>query len=432
MSKLSTLQELKGVDSKNVEVVGYSNMKGRPDGLQIVGQKVSSRQYIWVGHFWTGGATALDVTDPKHPQVVSHIRSPDGNTWNIKVQYADNVLAVPCELNFFLPELKNGGKYTPGIGFYDVSDPRSPKKLSFFKTGGWGVHRSWWAGGRYGYFSAGVDGLKGACSHGAEGVTRELLTLDLKDPAAPEPVSRFMLPGQLSTDPGSNWKLGDTYYVHQPIVSGKRAYVAYWDLGFAILDINDPAAPSVISHLQPYPKKSGGNTHTTLPLPGRHLLVVSDECTANYCHEGPKYVWVYDIKDESRPRAISTLPVPKPPAGSPFKSYCDKGDRFGPHCLHENKKGSKVSSDTIYATYCNAGLRIYSIRDPHHPRERAHFIPPNPTKIVDPRPYDREFDIFAGGSRVACTQDVFVDDRGYIYITDTNLGLYILKETKGS
>ena len=407
-------------------------MKGRGDALQLVGQKVGSRQYIYVGHFWSGGVSVLDVTDPTMPEVVAHIPSPDRNTWNIKVQYADGVLAVPCELNFFLPALYGSGKYTPGIGFYDVRDPRNPKKLSFFKTGGWGVHRSWWDGGKYGFFSGGIDGRKGANSHGAEGVTRELLTLDLSNPHEPKPVSHYMLPGQLSTDKGSKWKRGDTYYVHQPIVYGKRAYVAYWDLGFAILDVGNHAHPEMISHVQPYPKKSGGNTHTTLPLLDRNLLVVSDECTANFCHEGPKYVWIYDISDETKPRAISTLPVPTPPKGVSYDDFCKKGDRFGPHCLHENRKGGTISSDTIYATYCNAGLRIYDIKNPRKPTERAFFIPPDPKTILDPRPYDREFDIFSGGSRIACTQDVFVDDRGYIYITDTNLGLYVLKETKGS
>ncbi len=407
-------------------------MNGRPDALQVVGQKIGSKQYLYVGHFWSGGVSILDITEPTTPNVIGFLPSPDANTWNIKVQVGDNILAVPSELNFFLPQLSGEGKYTPGISFYDVSDPHSPKKLSFFKTAGWGTHRSWWEGGKYGYFSAGVEGLKGASAHGAEGITRELLTLDLSNPAEPKPVSRFMLPGQLSSDRGSKWKQGDTYYVHEPSVVGKRAYVAYWDLGFAILDMSDPGSPSVISHVQPFPEKSGGNTHTTLFLPDRNILVVPDECTANFCYEGPKYVWLYDVKNEGKPRPVSTLPVPKPPAGSPYKTFCEKGDRFGPHCVHQNRKNSMVSSDTIYATYCNAGLRIYDISNARKPREKGYFIPPNPERIIDPRPYDREFDIFSGGSRIACTQDVFVDDRGYIYITDTNAGLYILKEGRGS
>ncbi|HEV2138319.1 MAG TPA: hypothetical protein VGR53_05725 [Nitrososphaerales archaeon] len=432
MQKSVSSQLAERAQSQNVEFVGYSDLNGKSDGLQVVGQRIGSNQYLYVGHFWSGGVSILDVTNPSEPNVIGFISTPDANTWNIKVQVANNILAVPCELNFFLPTLFGDGKYSPGVAFYDVSDPHSPKKLSFVKSGGWGVHRSWWDGGKYGFFASGIDGVNGASAHGAEGVTRELLTLDMSNPAEPKPVSRFMLKGQLSTDPGSRWKPGDTYYVHEPVISGKRAYVSYWDLGFAILDISDLGNPKAISHVQQYPEKSGGNTHTSLPLPDRHLLVVSDECTANFCHEGPKYVWVFDIKDESNPKAISTLPVPKPPAGSPYKNFCEKGDRFGPHCIHENRNNSMISSDTIYATYCNAGVRIYDIKDPYKPREKGYFIPTDPTRIIDPRPYDREFDIFAGGSKIACTQDVYVDSRGYIYVTDTNAGLYILKEKMGS
>src|SRR3989337_4389111 len=81
--------------------------------------------------------------------------------------------------------------------------------------------------------------------------TTEIYTLSLHD-ALPisKPVSRFMLPGQLRHEPGSRWKTGDTYYVHEPVVAGKRAYVAYWDLGFAILDTRDLAHPEVISKYQ--------------------------------------------------------------------------------------------------------------------------------------------------------------------------------------
>jgi hypothetical protein len=418
---------MKAGQSENVEFVGYSDMGGRPDSLQVVGQKMGSKQYLYVGHLYSDGVTILDVSDPAKPNVIGFKPSPNPYTKNIKVQVADNLMIVPCEAYLVPPK---PGPYTAGIEIWNVSDPYTPQKLSFFKSEGLGVHRSWYDGGRYGYFSNGVDHVKGAISHGVEGITRELLTLDLSNPVEPKPVSRYYLPGQLREDPGSRWKPGDTYYVHEPTATGKRAYVAYWDLGFAILDMSDPAHPEVVSKYCDYPEKSGGCTHTVMALPDRNLLVKVDECTARNCYEVPKHIWLFDIKDETHPTPISTLPTPKPPADSPYKTFCEKGDRFGPHCIHENRNGSKTSSDTIYATYCNAGLRIYDISDPYKPREKGYFVPPDPQKIVDPRPYDRMVDIVHGGIRAICTQDVYVDDRGYIYITDTNAGLYILKETR--
>ena len=71
----------------------------------------------------------------------------------------------------------------------------------------------------------------------------------------------------------------------------------------------------------------------------------------------------------------------------------------------------------IYLTYFNAGLRVYDIKDPIQPVESGWFIPPDPTANSGPLPKDV----------VAQTEDVLVDTRGYIYITDKNWGMWILR-----
>ena len=76
-------------------------------------------------------------------------------------------------------------------------------------------------------------------------------------------------------------------------------------------------------------------------------------------------------------------------------------------------------SDTlVYLTYFNAGLRVYDISDATLPREVAWFIPPDPVHRYGPQPV---------GSLVEQTEDVLVDTRGYIYVTNKNQGLWILK-----
>jgi len=44
------------------------------------------------------------------------------------------------------------------------------------------------------------------------------------------------------------------------------------------------------------------------------------------------------------------------------------------------------SEDLIFATYHNAGLRAYDLRNAFEPKEFAYFVPPPPEKIVDQRP----------------------------------------------
>ena len=66
--------------------------------------------------------------------------------------------------------------------------------------------------------------------------------------------------------------------------------------------------------------------------------------------------------------------------------YCAKGGNFGPHNLWENRPGAFQSSRFIFATYHNAGVRVYDIENPFQPREVGFFVPPDPERMFDPRP----------------------------------------------
>jgi len=156
----------------------------------------------------------------------------------------------------------------------------------------------------------------------------------------------------------------------------------------------------------------GGGSHTALPLPDRQLVIVADESIADHCEDQVKYVWVVDVREPSNPVTISTFPTPDE------DDYCAKGGHFGPHNLHENRPGSFQSSELIFATYQNAGVRVFDIRNQFQPRQVALYVPPAPEKMFDPRP---------ASQRRIQTCDVFVDRNGMLYITDYNAGLYILE-----
>ena len=64
---------------------------------------------------------------------------------------------------------------------------------------------------------------------------------------------------------------------------------------------------------------------------------------------------LFDIREPSNPVSISTFPTPSD------ADYVNKGAHFGPHNIYENRPDGLVSSDTIFATYQNAGIRVYSI-----------------------------------------------------------------------
>src|SRR4029077_12899717 len=112
------------------------------------------------------------------------------------------------------------------------------------------------------------------------------------------------------------------------------------------------------------------------------------------CADGTKYVWVFDVREKHNPISIATFPVPSE------QDYCAAGGKFGPHNLHENRQGSFQSSEIIFVTYQNAGLRVFSIANPFRPEEIAAFMPsPAPQPPL-------------------ASADVFVDQRGLVYLTD--------------
>jgi len=74
----------------------------------------------------------------------------------------------------------------------------------------------------------------------------------------------------------------------------------------------------------------------------------------------------------------------------------------------------------IYATYFNAGLRVFNIENPRVPTEAGWFVPPTPTQRQGPIPIN---------TLVNQTEDVLVDTRGNIYITDKQWGVFVLRYT---
>jgi hypothetical protein len=267
---------------------------------------------------------------------------------------------------------------------------------------GGGIHRVWYTGGRWAYVSVLLDGFTDYI----------FMTVDMSDPARPREAGRWWIPGMnLAAGETPAWEATRRYGLHHAIISGDTAYAAWRDAGMVVLDIADRAKPKLIVHRNWSPP-FGGGTHNCLPLPDRDLLVVLDEAVLDHQEDGLKLIWVFDNRVRENPVSISSFPTP---AESDYKA---KGGHFGPHNIHENRPGSFVSSQLIFATYQNAGIRVFDISNPFVPKEVGALVPPRPATLADTRP---------NRARVIQSADVFVDAKGLIYATDYNAGLYVLE-----
>jgi hypothetical protein len=292
--------------------------------------------------------------------------------------------------------------WSAGLAVYDISNGSEPRQIGFMPVEGGGVHRIWYTGGRWAYVSALLDGFTDYI----------FLTVDMSDPTRPREAGRFWLSG-MNTAAGEmpSWPASRRYGLHHAIVHGDTAYAAWRDAGMVVIDVADRGAPREIVHRNWSPP-FGGGTHNCLPLADRDLLVVLDEAVLDHQEDGEKFIWVFDNREKSNPVSISTFPTPRE------VDYRIKAGHFGPHNLHENRPGSFVSSELIFATYQNAGVRAFDISDPFRPVEVGALVPPAPRMLMDTRP---------NRPRVIQSADVFVSAEGLIYSTDYNGGLYIIE-----
>ncbi|WP_237153929.1 LVIVD repeat-containing protein [Oryzibacter oryziterrae] len=406
--------------ARNMRLIGHSDQGGRGDGLQVM----VHRGYAYVAHPWSGGFSIIDVRDPSRPGETTLIPAPP-NTWTIHLQTHDDLLLVVHALDIFAnitfddehsyysssmgdlvgAKSRNGAAPRPwssGVAIYDISQPTRPRQIGFFPVDGIGVHRIWYIGGDFCYMSALFNGYSDYI----------LAIVNIADPTRPFEAGRFWLDG-MHTAGGEvpSWPAGKRHALHHAVISGETAYACWRDGGLTLIDIADKSAPKLIAHRNWCPPYGGG-THSALPLPDRNLLLVADEAVADNEQDGRKHTWVFDIRSPDNPVSISTFPIPKE------ADYTAKGGHFGPHNLHENRPGSFQSSEIIFATWQNAGIRAFNIADPYHPREIGALVPSAPTKIIDRRP---------GRPPVIQSADVFADRNGILYATDYNAGLSIIE-----
>jgi len=401
----------KGI-GRRIRHLSHSDQGGRPDGVQVM----VNRGHVYVGHMFSDGVTILDAADPRQLKPVGFFTA-GVNTRTHHIQVADDVLLLANGANIvrmqsydsmrgyfenaLADSITNRKTFRAGLSIHDISRPAEMKEIAFLEMPGFGINRLWWTGGRYAYVSAHFDGF----------TDHILCIVDVQNTSKPEIVSRWWLPGMHRAG-GETPTIakGRRSALHHMITAGDRGYGAWRDGGFTIHDISDPATPRLLSHINWSPPFPGG-THTPLPLPGRNLAVVADEANAERCTKGIFHTFVVDVRAPENPVPISTLPTPQD------RDFCGYGT-FGPHNLHENRPGSFQSEEIIFATYNNAGVRVFDIKDAFAPKEVASWVPPAPTRLIDPRP---------NVALAAKTADVYVTREGLMYVSDWNGGMHVLQ-----
>ena len=381
-------------EARDMRLVGMHDLAGR-GAYQPVIQRQGERWIAYVGHHAPHGTSILDVTDPRAPRLLRHV--PGDPAGGAQMARVCDGLGAHREKVFLLRSFGHGAHEV-----WDVSRPEQPALVSVVASGLSDTHKSWWeCDTGIAYLVSGVAGWR---------TSRMTQVFDLADPARPRHIRDFGLPGQ---QPGAQGPVPTG--LHGPISTGphgNRIYFGYGTNSNGVLQVVDrarllggPREPTEENLRAPQVGRldlpAAYGAHTAFPitgLGGRDYVLVVNEALTRHCREAHQKVWLVDVTVESKPAVVSTW---MPPGSDAF---CARG-RFGAHASNESF-APVYYRKLVFVSWFNAGVRVLDIRDPSRPVEVAHFIP-------------------AGD---ALTNNVEVDERGYVYIVDrAGLGLHVLE-----
>src|SRR5882672_8186790 len=401
-------------EQKNMRRVGHVDLQGRPsyqpnvivypDGRTIAfaGTHGGSKPNpLKGGAVEPNGTMIIDVTNPERPVEKFHIPVPVAGG---QAQMARMCLGsdLPNGMPGHVYLLRNiQGSTASGYEVWDVtgvSNPRRVKAIGGLRN----THKPWWE------CKTGIAYMPG--SKNAAPLWRQrqsMLIYDWKDPANPQYLRTFGLPGGQpgATGPNSTSLHGAISAFEHPNATGKlargataddvignRVYAA-WGVGddgvMQILDrkkllppylggtwIGDPDRPTEADLLAPQagiltmsPDQGG---HTSMPVFGltpasygkftefktRDIVLLTSEATADKCQEAPHWAFVVDVTVEnSKTAPPGTRLEPNPQQGPMVLStmWVDprEGEKFrrGNYCKRGARYGVHSSEENFNNPY---------------------------------------------------------------------------------
>ncbi len=458
-------EEAANTNAHNMRLVGYHDLQAR-SAYQPVVHAYGERRILFVGQHAgeamnpdTGvvevnGMSILDVTDPSAPVLLRHV-PPTGDqaSGTQHVQVCDGSMLPNGDPDRVYLVRTNG---LLSYEMFDVTDPAEPQFLRTIATTGVSArgessrgnretHKiQWECESGIGYFNGTAEGWR---------VTRLLQAFDLADPEQPRHIRDF---GLVGWQPGAEGPLpaNSISGLHQPFVVGNRMYLGYGsgnDGTLQILDrdkflngdpeADDPFAPTPENLLYPQIARldmpAYWGVHTAKPIYGievpdydddaknrvRDFLLIPSEAggDARRCQSTRDVMFIVDITQEDKPFPVSTYQVSEEPG-----DFCNRGGRFGPHSVNDAYHPG-FDKTLVVLSYFNAGIRAVDIRNPFRPVEVGYFIPEVTENTI-------ESCVDIDGSEICDiviqTNNVNIDDRGYIYAVDrSSTGLHIVELT---
>jgi len=336
------------------------------------------------------GVRVIDASDPRHPRVSAYLD-------DTAAARAPHETVQTHEGRHLLVVAENNG---PDFAVYDISDCRHPVLLADIQLPGSQGHMGAFApdGRTYWLTQAGAN-------------RSFLYSVDLTDPSNPVmlPPAQFLGDGRahgLELNPkgfARGVPEGTRVYAGQ---AGSFPFTSVGGRdGLVIMDVSD------YQFRRPNPEIriistlfwDGGGAEAMIPvkIKGHPYLISTDEAGgasgeggwAAACDRGASpfgYPQIIDVGDETNPKIVAKLMLevndpancsqllaetpPDPPGTAPgtnLPAISGTTNYSEETCVADNPKNARM----LACSFQNASLRVFDIRDPHHPKEIAYWKP---------------------------------------------------------
>jgi hypothetical protein len=414
----STERDLPG----SLRVVGHEPLfsRGMNAALAVAGD------YVYVGSRTDGsprhahpGVLVVDIADTSSPFVVHEIEPPDqgsvgGTSRELRVWPDDDLLLV---LNFGCDWVLHDCAPAPteaSIRFYDIAGDLAdrPRLVTTYRPSAVPHEFFLWIDPtdrhRALLFMSTTDPvdhlLIADVSEARAGIVREVATW-----------------GTAFPDPGP----GDALHSLSVSPDGRRAYLAYLTAGFFVLDVSeiaDGAARPRIHTITPLETRAqwpGAGPHSAVKLPGRDVVLTTDEVYGSSVDVGCPWGWVrlVDVADEAAPSVVGEYRVPPYNDGS----ECATLDHERVTNASFSSHNPTVTEHLAFVTWHSAGLQVIETTDPARPSAIAEFLPQPVSEVTTEDPA-----LSSGPDKVVMWSYPIIRD-GLIYVVDVRNGLYVLR-----
>jgi hypothetical protein len=207
---------------------------------------------------------------------------------------------------------------------------------------------------------------------------------------------------------------------------GGIGYLAHLSNGFLVVDTSEVARgdPHARIHLlTPLDRRvawEGAGPHSAIPIPGRDLVLTTDEVYGSReANGGCPWGWarIIDVADPTTPRIVSeyrVLPYDDP---ARCASVPDDVDRLASFSSHD----PTATEHLAFVDWHSAGLQVFSTADSANPVQVAEYVPEPLDHVVTEDPI-----LTSGPEKVAMWSYPVIQD-GLIYVVDIRNGLYVLR-----